>query len=438
MAEHYLAPPGECYPPRAAAGGGAGQPRRRAPRPAAGDADAIPCCDALRGGPLPFSALARRLGRDPDRAPRAAAARRPRRQSTRTSPRRGFRQVRIAVLVDRRGGAASRGQGQAEVLERLRAAGGRAPVADLVRDRPSLRGALDRLVEQGAIAIEEERAVRDPRRCWTGGTALRPDPTARPGSARSSRSSPRRRRGPFAPFLLHGVTGSGKTEVYFRAVERSARPGPEARSSSSPEIALTPVPRARGGRRASARRWPCCTASCRRASGTTSGGASARARRRVAIGARSAVFAPVDDLGLIIVDEEHEAAYKQDESPRYHARDVAVMRATLEGARWSCGSATPSLESLRQRAQGQVPAAGPAHAHRRARGWPASRWWTAGEVLKAGGDPILTPPLREALAERLERKRAVAAAPEPPRLRHEPPLPRVRAAGLVPQLLGRC
>src|SRR6185436_9506189 len=71
-----------------------------------------------------------------------------------------------------------------------------------------------------------------------------------------------------------------------------------------------------------------------------------RGERRVAVGARSAVFAPVQDLGLIVLDEEHEASYKNGEAPRYHAREVARVRARLEGARYVLGSATPSLETF--------------------------------------------------------------------------------------------
>jgi primosomal protein N' (replication factor Y) len=121
------------------------------------------------------------------------------------------------------------------------------------------------------------------------------------------------------------------------------------------------------------------------------------------VGARSAVFAPLPDLGLVVVDEEHEAAYKQDESPRYHGRDVAVVRAKLEGAPIVLGSATPSLESAANAEKGKyvrllMPTRiGP-------RGLPDVEVVDRRQVLKSGADPILTPPLREALAQRLERK----------------------------------
>ncbi|HEV2522198.1 MAG TPA: primosomal protein N' [Candidatus Acidoferrales bacterium] len=157
--------------------------------------------------------------------------------------------------------------------------------------------------------------------------------------------------GQFAAGLLYGVTGSGKTEVYLCAVEAAL-----ARNKTAlilvPEIALTlwvgRLCRARLGAGVAvlhsalpdverAREWW-------------------RARRgeaRVVVGTRSAVFAPVENLGLIVVDEEQEASYKQEETPRYHGRDLAVMRAKLEGGVALLGSATPSLESFQNARSGK-------------------------------------------------------------------------------------
>src|SRR5262249_54615014 len=123
---------------------------------------------------------------------------------------------------------------------------------------------------------------------------------------------------------------------------------------------------------------------------------------RVVVGARSAVFAPIPELGLIVVDEEHEASYKQEESPRYNARDVAVMRGTLEGAVVVLGSATPSVESNANALKGKytrltLPSRIGPHGH------PQIEIVDRRQILRSGGDPILTPPLREALAERLRR-----------------------------------
>jgi primosomal protein N' (replication factor Y) len=157
--------------------------------------------------------------------------------------------------------------------------------------------------------------------------------------------------GVFTAGLLYGVTGSGKTEVYLNAVEATL-----ARNKSAlilvPEIALTlwvgRLCRARFGAGVAvlhsalpeverAREW----------------WRVRRGEARVVVGTRSAVFAPVENLGLIVVDEEQEASYKQEETPRYHGRDVAVVRAKLEGAVVLLGSATPSLESFQNARSGK-------------------------------------------------------------------------------------
>lgn len=153
--------------------------------------------------------------------------------------------------------------------------------------------------------------------------------------------------GKFAVHLLNGVTGSGKTEVYLRAVETVLAAGGSA-IYLVPEVALTPqtVARLRGRFEAAGHRtvvWHSHLSEGERLDGWT---ALASGAARVVVGARSAVFAPVRDLRLIVVDEEHEPAYKQDETPRYHGRDVAVYRAKLAHAVCLLGSATPSLESV--------------------------------------------------------------------------------------------
>ena len=150
--------------------------------------------------------------------------------------------------------------------------------------------------------------------------------------------------------LIQGVTGSGKTLVYLEVLRAVVASGRGA-ILLVPEIALTPqtVARVRGvfgdqvavlhsglshGERADAWR------------------ALRQGERRVAVGPRSAVFAPVRHLGAIVIDEEHESSYKQGTAPRYHARAVALERARLEGARLILGSATPSLETLQLAAAG--------------------------------------------------------------------------------------
>lgn len=147
----------------------------------------------------------------------------------------------------------------------------------------------------------------------------------------------------FRVFLLQGVTGSGKTEVYLRAIEAALAEGRSA-LLMVPEIALTPAVSAQFYQRFGA-----CVAILHSAfSGSERAGqwrAIREGRARVIVGTRSAVFAPVQNLGLIVVDEEHDQSYKQEETPRYHGRDVAVVRAQAASACVVLGSATPSLES---------------------------------------------------------------------------------------------
>jgi primosomal protein N' (replication factor Y) len=152
----------------------------------------------------------------------------------------------------------------------------------------------------------------------------------------------------FGVTLLHGITGSGKTEVYLRAIQAALEAGGGV-ILLVPEVALTPqtVARLRSRLEAIAPGHRCVVWHSHLGEGERLDGwlALASGEVRVAVGARSAVFAPVRNLRLIVVDEEHEPAYKQDEVPRYHGRDVAVMRARLCAAQCLLGSATPSLES---------------------------------------------------------------------------------------------
>jgi primosomal protein N' (replication factor Y) len=150
--------------------------------------------------------------------------------------------------------------------------------------------------------------------------------------------------GRFGVTLLHGVTDSGKTELYIRAIENVLRRG-KAAVVLLPEIALTTQTIQRFGVR--------FERIAVMHSGLTAGQRNVQWQRiragetDVVIGARSAIFAPLPNLGIVVVDEEHEPSYKQDTAPRYHGRDVAIKRAQLAGAHCILGSATPSLESLR-------------------------------------------------------------------------------------------
>jgi primosomal protein N' (replication factor Y) len=158
------------------------------------------------------------------------------------------------------------------------------------------------------------------------------------------------REGGFHAFLLHGVTGSGKTEIYLRAIEETVRQGKEA-IVLVPEISLTPqtIERFRG-------RCDSVAVLHSHLGDAERGGhwrRVAAGKVQVVVGARSAVFAPTRNLGLIVIDEEHEGTFKQESTPRYHARDVAVMRARLQGVPVLMGSATPALESWHNAQRGQ-------------------------------------------------------------------------------------
>jgi len=211
-----------------------------------------------------------------------------------------------------------------DVVSRLAARG---LVARCEREKPRLSVGLDgwTLKEEGALTPQQEKAL--------------------------SLIRPRLHAGEFGVVLLHGVTGSGKTRVYGEAI-KAARAAGKGAIVLVPEIALTPqmvirmkmefgddVAVVHSGLSLAERydTWRAIK------DGTFS----------VVVGPRSAVFAPVAGLGVVVVDEEHEQSYKQSESPRYHARDVAVMRAKLERAVVILGSATPSMESYLNASEGK-------------------------------------------------------------------------------------
>ena len=207
-----------------------------------------------------------------------------------------------------------------------------------------------RLEDKGLLAIAPRTSVRDPYSRETilptqmlSMNAQQAAALAQINAALDGTAPPPR------AFLLHGVTGSGKTEVYLQALSRALEQG-KGGIVLVPEISLTPQTVERFKARFST--GPQQTLVAVLHSHLSAGERHdewhkiRQGRARIAIGARSAVFAPVERLGLIIVDEEHEYSYKQEESPRYHARDVAVVRAQMEDAVVVLGSATPSMESF--------------------------------------------------------------------------------------------
>jgi primosomal protein N' (replication factor Y) (superfamily II helicase) len=253
---------------------------------------------------------------------------------------------RVAVLV-----AEARlpklNENQTAILAELAAVGGRMRVRDL---RLSLTRAgvpestLGTLVKRGLVVVEEVA-----EEFHLGGVGAQGKKHAHEHALNEAQMealgtiAAAMEKGGFRPHLLYGITGSGKTSVYFAAMRRALDAGKSA-LLLVPEIGLTPamagqMVAAFGGEVAllhsqltpdeRAEQWHRIR----------------RGEARIVVGTRSAVFAPMVDLGLIIVDEEHDSSYKQEETPRYHGRDVAVMRAKFNEAVVVLGSATPSLES---------------------------------------------------------------------------------------------
>ena len=196
------------------------------------------------------------------------------------------------------------------------------------------------LVARGLVTVEDEVVSRDPFAARPAGPAACHAPTPAQRAAIDAMTAA----SPGETFLLHGITGSGKTLVYIELLREVVERRGKTAIVLVPEIALTPqtVDRFRGvfGDRVAVLHSALSDGERYDAWLALRSG-----ERRIAVGARSAVFAPLRDLGAIVVDEEHESSYKQGESPRYHAREVAIVRARNEGAVVVLGSATPSLES---------------------------------------------------------------------------------------------
>src|SRR6185503_5610797 len=212
---------------------------------------------------------------------------------------------------------------------------------------------------------------------------------------------------PSSTFLLHGVTGSGKTEVYLQAIAHALSQGKGA-IVLVPEISLTPQTVERFKARFSSGKLQTLVAVLH--SHLSAGERHdewhkiRQGRARIVIGARSAIFAPVEPLGLIIVDEEHENSYKQEEAPRYNARDVAVVRGQMDNAVVVLGSATPSMESFYNVKRGKYRLLElPARVDEKR--MPIVRVVDMRkENRKQKGTPIFSEQLREAILRRLERK----------------------------------
>ncbi len=258
------------------------------------------------------------------------------------------------------------------------------------------------LEEQGVLVMESEQVYRNPVR---GGSREAPEITFTPEQqAAVSRFEQDYREGRRNTYLLYGVTGSGKTEVYMEMIRQVVQMGKQA-IVLIPEIALTYQTVMRFYRYFGQR----VSIMNSRLSAGERYDQMMRAKAGevdVMIGPRSALFTPFPDLGLIVIDEEHEPTYKSEQVPRYHARETAVKRAELEGAGVVLGSATPSLEAMYRARKGEYVLLTMKN---------RSRMQSMAQVhiadlraeLKEGNRSILSRRLQELMEERLEKKEQI-------------------------------
>jgi len=294
---------------------------------------------------------------------------------------------------------------QAELLETIMQLKAPMAASQLLRKTSLDNQTLRALAKRGLVELREEAVERDPHAdeqfVATANLELNDEQRLALKQVGEALASP----GNARPMLLHGVTGSGKTEIYLQAIRETLKRGRSA-IVLVPEISLTPQTVERfKGRFAEA---PDAVAVLH--SHLSEGERHDEwhkihsGRARIVIGARSAVFAPLKDLGLIIVDEEHESTYKQEEAPRYHARDVAVVRAKIERCAVVLGSATPSLESYHNATTGKYQLA---TLTRRIddRQMPLMRIVDLRQERRKGKPAaILSEKLSQAIADRLEKR----------------------------------
>ncbi|MEE9197037.1 MAG: primosomal protein N', partial [bacterium] len=294
----------------------------------------------------------------------------------------------------------SRSPVQARLVEAL-ADGGERPRAELRRLAPGADGAVKALRRKGLIEEEEREVWRRPAELATGVSTPPPALTASQERALAPVAQAMDE-GLYRAFLLHGVTGSGKTEIYLRAISLALERGRSA-CVLVPEIGLTPQLVQRFEDRFPGRVGVLHSALSPGERYDQWRGLRA-GRASICIGARSAVFAPLQDLGVVVVDEEHDGSYKQEESPRYHAREVALVRAREAGAVAILGSATPSLESRHNVDRNKLALLELPH---RIEERPLPNVEVVdlrgGEGSAGAGPVILSPPLAEALRARVDR-----------------------------------
>jgi primosomal protein N' (replication factor Y) len=294
---------------------------------------------------------------------------------------------------------------QAELLEAISRLDAPVRAAQLLRQTSLDNQTLRALVKRGLAESREEAVVRDPHAdeqfIATSNLLLNQEQSRALNEIIQALDSPQGAR----PILLHGVTGSGKTEIYLQAIRAALSRGRTA-IVLVPEISLTPQTVERFKGRFAEAQDAVAVLHSHLSEGERhdewhkihSG------RARIVIGARSAVFAPLKNLGLIVVDEEHETTYKQEEAPRYHARDVAVVRAKIEKCVVVLGSATPSLESYHNATTGKYRLATLTQRVDEKQ-MPLMRIVDLRqERRKEKAAPILSEKLSQAIADRLEKR----------------------------------
>ena len=280
------------------------------------------------------------------------------------------------------------------------------PLAELLDLTKTTAATVRKLEDRGLVSITSEVSERDPYAretiLPTQNIVLNPAQAQALGEITKAMDLENSSR----TFLLHGVTGSGKTEIYLQALEHALEQGKGA-IVLVPEISLTPQTVERFKARFSSGKLQTLVAVLH--SHLSAGERHdewhkiRQGRARIVIGARSAIFAPVEPLGLVIVDEEHEHTYKQEESPRYHARDVAIMRGQMENAVVVLGSATPSMESYANCKKGKFTLLNlPERVDDQK--MPHVRVVDMRQAMfKEKGPPLFSPQLKEAITQRLER-----------------------------------
>lgn len=274
------------------------------------------------------------------------------------------------------------------------------PSKDVMESAGTTRATIKALVDKGAARETEEEVYRKPE------SGLMPESGGLPGPLTEEQATAVGKIGEAVDagrdetFLLHGVTGSGKTEVYMQVIRQVLDLGKEA-IVLVPEISLTPQITSRFKRRFG----PMVAVMH---SGLSAGEKYDEWRKiqrgevKVVVGARSAVFAPFRNLGVIILDEEHESSYKQEDSPRYHARDVAIRRSQEHGCPVILGSATPALESY-ARAHKGVYSLLTLTERAKKQPLPEVQVVDMREELKNGNRSMFSVALAEAIRDRLEK-----------------------------------